>query len=86
VITLDQSRYQTLTITRIEATLSIDEHGRVMDAKFEPAWPTALDFQLNQDAGSWLFLPAVVHGQPKAVKAVLPLQLTDFVPAAKRRS
>ena len=86
VITLDQSRYQTLTITQIQATLSIDEHGRVMDAKFEPELPTALDFQLNQDAGSWLFLPAVVHGQPKAVKAILPLQLTDFVLAAKRRS
>lgn len=85
VVALDQSRYRTLAITQIQATLSIDEHGRVTEAKFEPELPTALDFQLNQDAGNWLFLPAVDHGQPKAVKAVLPLQLTDFVAAPKRR-
>lgn len=85
VVTLDQSRYRTLAITQINATLSIDERGRVTDAKFEPALPTAIEFQLSQDADNWLFLPSVEHGTPKAVKAVLPLQLSDIVPADKRR-
>ena len=75
VLTLDRSRYQTLTAKSLMASLTIDERGRVTDARFEPALPTALDYQLVQDAGNWLFLPAVEDGRPKAVKVTLPLQL-----------
>lgn len=75
VIALDRSRYQTLKVKTLTATLTLDERGRVTDSKFEPELPTALDFQLNQDAGTWLFLPTVENGQPKSVKVALPLQL-----------
>jgi thiol-disulfide isomerase/thioredoxin len=84
VVTMDPTRYRTLAMSSLIATLSIDERGCVMEAKFEPELPTAIEFQLNQDAGSWLFLPALEQGQPKAKKVALPLQLTDFVPAGKR--
>ncbi len=75
VIALDRSRYQTLKVEALTATLTIDERGRVTDSKFEPELPTALDFQLNQDAGTWLFLPVVENGRPKGVKVGLPLML-----------
>jgi hypothetical protein len=86
VVTMDPTRYRTLAMTALTATLSIDAGGRVTEAKFEPELPTAIEFQLNQDASSWLFLPALEQGQPKAIKVALPLQLTDFVPAGKRGS
>jgi hypothetical protein len=47
----------------------------VTAASFEPALPTVLEFQLQQDAATWLFLPALENGQPKDVRVVLPLQL-----------
>jgi thiol-disulfide isomerase/thioredoxin len=84
VVSLDFSRYRTLSIARLNATLSIDERGRVTNAKFEPELPTAIDFQMNRDAGNWLFLPAVEGGKAKAIKVILPLQLTDVETAAKR--
>jgi thiol-disulfide isomerase/thioredoxin len=84
VVSLDHRRYRTLTITSIMATLNIDDHGLVTEAKFEPELPTAIDFQLNQDAMSWLFLPAVVQGRATGMKVSLPLQLSDVVPATKR--
>jgi len=83
VVILDHRRYRTLTATNIMATLKIDEQGRVTEAKFEPELPTAIDFQLNQDASSWLFLPAVEQGRARAMKVSLPLQLSDVVPATK---
>lgn len=75
LISLDRRRYQTLTVKTLTATLTIDEKGKVTDAKFEPALPTAIDFQMSQDAGNWLFLPPVKNGQPKGVKIALPLNL-----------
>jgi thiol-disulfide isomerase/thioredoxin len=71
---LDRSHYQTLKITNLTALLAIDEHGCVTDVKIEPQIPTALEFELEQDAGRWLFLPAVVNGQPKSARVKLPIR------------
>jgi thiol-disulfide isomerase/thioredoxin len=75
LIVFDPRRYRTLTEKLIHATLAIDARGRVTAASFEPALPTVLEFQLQQDAATWLFLPALENGQPKDVRVVLPLQL-----------
>jgi thiol-disulfide isomerase/thioredoxin len=72
-ISIDPSHYQTLPSRKLMAVLDIDEHGRVSDAKADPELPTALEFQFEQDARGWLFLPSVVNGQPKATKARLPV-------------
>ncbi len=75
LIVFDPRRYRTLTEKVINATLAIDARGRVTAASFEPALPTVLEFQLQQDAATWLFLPALENGQPKDVRVVLPLHL-----------
>jgi len=75
LITLDPSHYQTLEVRHLKALLEIDERGRVTDAKIEPSLPTALDFQLTQEAGTWLFLPAVAGGRPKSAHVILPISL-----------
>jgi thiol-disulfide isomerase/thioredoxin len=72
-IAIDPSHYQTLPSRKLVAVLDIDEHGRVTDAKADPELPTALEFQFEQDARGWLFLPSIVNGQPKAAKARLPV-------------
>jgi thiol-disulfide isomerase/thioredoxin len=72
-IAIDPSHYQTLLSKKLIAVLDIDEHGRVTDAKADPELATALEFQFEQDARGWLFLPSVVNGQPKATKARLPV-------------
>jgi hypothetical protein len=74
LIALDASRYQTLEIKRVSALLSIDEHGRVTDAKIEPQLPSVLEYQLEQDTRDWLFLPAVADGRPTAARVNLPIQ------------
>lgn len=75
LLTFDRSKYRTLTLKNFTAKLTIDAKGRVADAQFEPALPTALDFQLVQDSGNWLFLPAVENGESKSVKVELPVAL-----------
>jgi len=75
LIALDRSRYGTLEVKKLTATLEIDEQGKVTSAHFEPQLPPVLDYQLVQDAGNWLFLPALDHGQPKRVRVSLPLML-----------
>lgn len=75
LITLDRSHYQTLEVKRLSALLEIDERGRVTNAKIEPRLPAALDFQLTQEAETWLFLPAVADGHAKATRVVLPISL-----------
>lgn len=75
LISLDPARYQTLEVKQLTATLELDAHGRVSDASFEPKQAVVVDFQLVQDAASWLFLPAVEQGVAKARRVTLPLQL-----------
>lgn len=75
LIQFDPSRYRTLELKEFTAKLSIDDHGKVLDAQFEPQLPTVLEDQLTRDAGSWLFLPAIEAGQAKAVRVQLPISL-----------
>jgi len=75
VIVFDRAKYRTLDFKEFTATLSIDEQGRVTDATMTPAFPTALDFQVNEDVRSWLFLPAVEGGRPKRLKIAMPVKL-----------
>ena len=75
LIALDRSRYRTLEIKKLTATIDIDEQGRVTAARFEPQLSAVLDYQLVQDAENWLFLPALDHGRPKPVRVSLPLML-----------
>ena len=74
LIGLDRSHYQTLEITNLTALLAIDEHGCVTDVKIEPQLSTVLEYELEQDAGRWLFLPAVINGQPKSARVKLPIR------------
>jgi len=75
LITLDPSHYQTLETKQLKALLEIDDRGHVTDAKIEPSLPTALEFQLTQEAETWLFLPAVAGGRPKSAHVILPISL-----------
>jgi thiol-disulfide isomerase/thioredoxin len=74
-ISLDLGRYRTLETKEVVATLQIDEKGCVVDASVEPELPTVLNYQLVNDAGSWLFLPAVEDGRAVSRKVKLPLKL-----------
>lgn len=71
---LDASRYQTLEIRKVSALISIDEGGHVTDVKIEPQLPSVLEYQLEQDARSWLFLPAVAGGRPVQARVSLPIR------------
>ncbi len=75
LISLDRTRYQTLEVQQLTATLDLDAEGKVSDASFEPKQSVVVDFQLVRDAGTWLFLPAVEQGVAKARRVTLPLQL-----------
>jgi thiol-disulfide isomerase/thioredoxin len=75
LISLDRSRYQTLTSPTLEAKLKLDERGRVLEASFEPKLPSVIEYELVKDAGEWLFLPTVVDGKPQAKTIHLPLRL-----------
>ncbi|MCX6955094.1 MAG: thioredoxin-like domain-containing protein [Verrucomicrobia bacterium] len=75
VIEFNPSKYRTLTIKEFVATLVVDEKGRVTAAQFEPAFPAALDYQVNEDVRTWLFLPAVENGRPKSLKIAMPVKL-----------
>ncbi len=75
LIAFDPGSYQTLKTKSLNVVLEIDERGRVTDAKAQPELPSALDYQLTQDAGTWLFLPAVADGRARASKAILPIKL-----------
>lgn len=74
VISLDPARYQTLEVKEIQATLELDEQGRVAGAKIDPALPVVVDDQLVRDAATWLFLPAVENGRPKPGRVQLPIK------------
>jgi thiol-disulfide isomerase/thioredoxin len=74
LIALDPSHYQSVPSRRLEAIIDIDERGRVTGAKADPELPTALEFQFEQDALNWLFLPSVSNGQAKAVRVKLPIK------------
>ena len=73
MVGLDRSRYQTLETKALTAVLEIDERGCVTDAKIEPELPAVIEFQLEQDAKEWLFLPAVSNGHAKPIRAKLPI-------------
>lgn len=75
LISLDRTRYQTLEVKELTATLDLDADGKVSDASFEPRQAVVVDFQLVRDAGTWLFLPAVEQGVAKGRRVTLPLQL-----------
>jgi thiol-disulfide isomerase/thioredoxin len=75
LIAFDPASYQTLKTKSLNVLLEIDERGHVTDVKAEPELPSALDFQLTQDAGTWLFLPAVADGRARPSKAILPIKL-----------
>lgn len=72
---LDLSKYQTLEVKSLTATLSLDAKGCVMSAEFEPKQSAVNDYSLVNDASDWLFLPAVRDGHAVATKVVIPLQL-----------
>lgn len=77
LINLDLSRYRTLEVKQITATLDIDEKGAVIDAAIQPELPVVLQHQLVTDAGTWLFLPFVKAGKPTRTKVSLPIVLTE---------
>jgi thiol-disulfide isomerase/thioredoxin len=72
-VELDRSRYQTLEVKRFTARLDIDKSGHVTHATFEPQLPVAIDYQLTQDAESWLFLPSLGNGRPRLAHVELPI-------------
>jgi thiol-disulfide isomerase/thioredoxin len=84
LVSMDLRRYRTLAVSEIMATLSIDAQGHVVDASFEPELPTALKFQIETDANSWLFLPAVKDGQAQPVKVKLPLNIGTASAAVRK--
>ena len=51
-IQLDRSHYQTLEVKNFTALLDIDADGCVTRATFEPQLPSAIDYQLTQEATS----------------------------------
>lgn len=75
VIDLDLARYRTLEAKQLTADLELDARGAVTTAVFEPKLPAVVEYQLIQDAGTWLFLPLVEGGQAKATRVRLPLRL-----------
>ena len=75
LIALDPRRYQTLKVKELTATLDVNERGEVTDVAFEGELPAVLRFQLEKDAGTWLFLPLIENGQPRPIKVKLPLKL-----------
>jgi hypothetical protein len=75
-VALDPRQYQTLETTDLKATLTVDEHGEVTDATFEPKQPAVIDYQLVNDAGNWRFLPAIKEGKPVTTTVVLPIRMT----------
>jgi hypothetical protein len=74
-VTLDYRRYRTLEVKEVVASLEIDETGHVLDANIEPELPAVLQHQLVNDAGNWLFLPAVENGIAIRRKVTMPLKL-----------
>ena len=77
LIRLDLKRYQALEITELKVTLDIDEKGIVQDTKIEPKLPAVIEYELLNTAGTWLFLPAVEEGKPRAMRVALPLKIGD---------
>ncbi len=75
VIDMNLARYKTLENEELMASLTIDEKGVVQDVTIEPKLSAVLEHQLVNDAGTWLFLPAVKDGKAIAAKATLPLKL-----------
>lgn len=75
LIGLDMKRYQTLEIKELKVMLDVDEKGNVRDATIEPKLPAVIEYQMINDVGSWLFLPAVEDGKPRAMRVALPLKI-----------
>ena len=74
LIAFDPTRYQSIPSKKLEAVIEIDDRGHVTDAKADPELPTAAEFEFEQDARSWLFLPSVSNGHATATKVKLPIQ------------
>lgn len=74
-LAMDMKRYQTLEEKNLTVTLDLDEQGKVVDATVAPKLPVVIDASLVEDAGKWLFLPAVEQGQPVRRRAVLPVAI-----------
>jgi thiol-disulfide isomerase/thioredoxin len=75
LIDLDLRRYRTLDVPQLLADLDVDERGRVTRIEVTPKLEAVLDYQLQQDAQGWLFLPLVEHGRARAQRVQLPLKL-----------
>lgn len=75
VVALDDTRRRALPVKQLVATIDLDEQGRVASVAFEPKLETGVEYQLIQDAETWLFLPAVEDGRAIAQRVQLPLEL-----------
>lgn len=75
VIDMDLSRYRTLEAKELFLLLELDARGTVTEAAVEPKLPAVVEYQLIQDATTWLFLPQVEGGQARATRVKLPLRL-----------
>lgn len=75
LIGLDKQRHRTLEAKELEATIEIDAQGRVASVAFEPKLESVVEYQLEQVAQTWLFLPALKGGEPVARRVKLPLKL-----------
>ncbi len=75
VIDMDLSRYRTLEAKELFLLLELDARGTVTEAAVEPKLPAVVEYQLIQDATTWLFLPQVEGGRARATRVKLPLRL-----------
>ncbi|HUR59855.1 MAG TPA: thioredoxin-like domain-containing protein [Opitutaceae bacterium] len=75
VVSIDLRRYQTLAEKNLTVTLDLDEKGQVVDAEVAPKLPAVVERSMVDDAGKWLFLPAVEKGEPVRKRAVLPVSI-----------
>lgn len=72
-VQIDRNRLQTVNVSEITVDLSVDAQGRVTDAEFFPKLDAVTKENLTRNAETWLFLPAVVKGEPQAKTVRLPL-------------
>ena len=75
LIAMDPGRYRTLEVKELLADLELDAQGRVTGAAFTPQLEAVVEYQLQQDAATWLFLPGIERGEPRAQRVRLPLKL-----------
>jgi hypothetical protein len=67
---------KSLSVSKLMAQVSLDAKGRVTDIEFSPRLDAVEEYELKRAAEDWLFLPAVVHGQAKAISVSLPIDLS----------